>query len=170
MAKSYEPDYESLAELRYQIRHFLHFSERAARSAGIEPAQHQLLLALKGLPAGVPPHIGELAKRLIIRHHSAVELINRLAKAGYVRRRRESEDRRQVSISLTPGGEEILRQLSLHHNDELRAQGPKLLQALRVATRPKHGANAGRSAGRSGEGSAGQSNPRTNSRQSEPQE
>ncbi len=164
MAKPYEPDYESLAELRFQIRRFLHFSERAARGAGLEPAQHQLLLALKGLPASVPPHIGELAKRLIIRHHSAVELINRLAKAGLVRRQRDAQDRRQVLISLTPRGEEILRQLSLHHNDELRAQGPKLLQALRVATRAKNGANASRSRVRSGEGSAWQSNPRTNSR------
>ena len=81
-------DYESLAELRYQIRRFLHFSEQASRKAGLEPRQHQLMLALKGLPTGTRPRIGELAERLQIQHHSAVELANRLAAGGYVRRHR----------------------------------------------------------------------------------
>ena len=71
-------DYESLAEFRHQIRRFLRFSERAAREAGLEPRQHQLLLALKGLPPNVRPKIAELAERLQIQHHSAVELVNRL--------------------------------------------------------------------------------------------
>ena len=89
-------DYQALAELRYQIRRFLHFSEQAARKAGLEPQQHQLMLALKGLPEGVRPRIGELAERLQIQHHSAVELINRLAAGGYVKRGRQSQDRREV--------------------------------------------------------------------------
>ena len=80
------PDYHALAELRHQIRRFLHFSEEAARAAGLEPRQHQLMLALKGLPKGVRPRIGELAERLQIQHHSTVELVNRLASAGFVRR------------------------------------------------------------------------------------
>src|SRR5438477_12131136 len=97
-------DYEALAELRYQIRRFLHFSEEAARAAGLEPRQHQLLLTLKGLPRDVRPRIGELAERLQIQHHSTVELVNRLASGGYVRRRREGPDRREVLLSLTAKG------------------------------------------------------------------
>ena len=72
-------DYESLAELRYQIRRFLYFSEAAARESNLEPRQHQLMLAIKGLPKGVRPRIGELAERLQLQHHSTVELANRLA-------------------------------------------------------------------------------------------
>src|SRR5690242_1867661 len=95
-------DYQSLAELRYQIRRFVHFSEQAVRGAGLEPRQHQLMLALKALPKGVRPRIGELAERLLIRHHSAVELVNRLATGGYVRRGKGDADRREVFLSLTP--------------------------------------------------------------------
>jgi DNA-binding MarR family transcriptional regulator len=124
-------DYQSLAQLRHQIRKFLHFSEQAARRAGLEPRQHQLMLSLKGLPPGVRPSIGELAQRLLIEHHSAVELVNRLAKGGYVQRDRAGEDRRAVLVSLTRKGERILRELSLDHRSELRVQGPALTAALR---------------------------------------
>src|SRR5579859_5967062 len=126
-------DYESLAELRYQIRRFLHFSEQASRKAGLEPRQHQMMLVLKGLPAGTRPRIGELAQRLQIQHHSAVELANRLAMGGYVRRHRGGEDRREVLLSLTPKGERVLRELSLHHKAELRMRGPALVAALKRA-------------------------------------
>jgi len=128
-------DYESLAELRYQIRNFLAFSEQAARALGLEPRQHQLMLALKGLPPEVRPRIRELAERLQIRHHSAVELADRLAKAGYVRRQRAGDDRREVLLALTRRGEQVLRELSLHHRAELRTAGPALVRALRQATR-----------------------------------
>jgi DNA-binding MarR family transcriptional regulator len=124
-------DYQALAELRYQIRRFLHFSEEAARDAGLEPRQHQLLLTLKGLPKGVRPRIGELAERLQIQHHSTVELVNRLAAGGYVRRQRGGEDRREVLLALTPKGERVLRELTLHHKMELRTEGPILLVAMR---------------------------------------
>jgi DNA-binding MarR family transcriptional regulator len=124
-------DYASLAELRYQIRRFLHFSEHASRRAGLEPHQHQLMLALKGLPATVRPRIGELAERLQIRHHSTVELVNRLSAGGYVRRHRGGADGREVLLSLTPKGEKVLRELSLHHRTELRMHGPALIAALR---------------------------------------
>lgn len=126
-------DYESLSELRYQIRCFLSFSEQAARAAGLEPRQHQLMLSLKGLPAKARPTIGELAERLQIQHHSAVELVNRLVTAGYIRRVRGRADRREVLLSLTPKGEKVLRQLSLHHRAELRSAGPALVKALRRA-------------------------------------
>jgi len=130
------PDYQALAELRYQIRRFLRFSEQAARSAGLEPQQHQLLLALKGLPVGQRPRIGELAERLQIRHHSAVELVNRLGRGGYVRRKRGEQDRREVLLELTARGEKVLRDLSLHHRAELRTQGKVLVSALKRAMQP----------------------------------
>jgi DNA-binding MarR family transcriptional regulator len=137
-------DYESLAELRYQIRCFLSFSEQAARAAGLEPRQHQLMLGLKGLPRNARPTIGELAERLQIQHHSAVELVNRLAAAGYVRRHRTGEDRREVLLSLTPKGERVLRELSVHHRAELRSAGPALVKALRRAIRGARVANGTR--------------------------
>jgi len=132
-------DYQSLAELRYQIRKFLYFSEQAARKARMEPRQHQLLLAIKGLPQHLRPRIGVLAERLQLRHHSAVELANRLSKGGYVRRRRDREDRREVLLNLTAKGEKVLRELSLDHRQELRAAGPELMTALqRVLGASKH--------------------------------
>jgi DNA-binding MarR family transcriptional regulator len=131
-----QPDYRALAELRYQIRRFLHFSERAARNAHIEPRQHQFLLALKGLPQGLRPSIGTLADRLQIRPHSTVELVNRLAKSGFVRRRQDSEDGREVLLMLTAKGEAILRELSVHHRAELRSAGPTLMKALNAVLRP----------------------------------
>jgi DNA-binding MarR family transcriptional regulator len=123
-------DYQSLAELRYQIGRFLRFSEEAARKARIEARQHQLLLAIKGLPPQERPRIGVLAERLQLQHHSTVELANRLAKGGYVRRTRDGGDRREVLLSLTPKGEKLLRGLSLDHRAELRTAGPTLMAAL----------------------------------------
>jgi len=134
-------DYESLAELRYQLRCFLSFSEQAARAAGLEPRQHQLMLSLKGLPSDARPTIGELAERMQIQHHSTVELVNRLSAAGYVRRRRDGEDRREVLLALTSKGEKVLRELSLHHRAELGSAGPALVGALRRAMRGTRNSN-----------------------------
>jgi len=127
------PDYRALSEFRYQIRKFLHFSQQIAADAGLEPRQHQLLLAVKGLPEGRHPRIADLAERLQIRHHSAVELVNRLATQDYSERHRGGTDRRKILIALTFKGEKILRQLSLHHRAELRTQGPALVAALKHA-------------------------------------
>jgi DNA-binding MarR family transcriptional regulator len=124
-------DYQALAEFRYQIRKFWRFSESAARAAGVEPQHHQLLLALKGMPDGVRATVGELAERLQIRHHSSVELIDRLAKQGLVLRRRSEHDRREVLVTLTVRGERILRELSIHHREELQAIVPQLIATLR---------------------------------------
>ncbi|MBZ5679638.1 MAG: MarR family transcriptional regulator [Acidobacteriia bacterium] len=123
-------DYQALAEFRYQIRKFLHFSEQAVRKAGLERGQYQLMLAIKGIPPGVRPRIRELANRMQIRHHSAVELINRLESGGYVRRQRAEDDRREVLLALTPSGERTLADLALHHHEELRTAGPALVAAL----------------------------------------
>src|SRR6476660_5023410 len=127
-------DYRALAELRYQIRRFLHFSEQSARKMRLE--QHQLMLALKGLPDGVHPTIGTLAERLQLQHHSTVELVNRLSAGGLVRRSRAGDDRRLVLLGLTAKGEKVLRELSMGHKAELRTQGPALVAALERTMRP----------------------------------
>ncbi len=124
-------DYQALAEFRYQIRRFLHFSEQEVKGAGLERGQYQLMLAIKGMPAGVRPRIRELANRMQIRHHSAVELVNRLEAGGFVHRTRAQKDRREVLLALTSKGEKVLGELALHHHDELRSSGPTLVAALR---------------------------------------
>jgi len=124
-------DYQALAEFRYQIRRFLHFSEQVIQHAGLERGQYQLLLAIKGMPAGVRPRIRELANRMQIRHHSTVELANRLEAGGFIRRTRAEDDRREVLLALTPKGVKVLGELALHHLDELRSAGPELVAALR---------------------------------------
>jgi DNA-binding MarR family transcriptional regulator len=128
-------DYQALAEFRYQIRRFLHFSEQAVKKSGVERSQYQMMLAIKGMPAGVRPRIRELASRLKIRHHSAVELVNRLERGGFVHRTRAAEDRREVLLALTAKGEKVIGELALHHHDELRSTGPELVAALRRVMR-----------------------------------
>jgi len=125
-----ESGFRQLAEFRRCIRQFLHFSEEAARSKGIEPHQHQLLLAIKGLPGGARPTITALSQQLFLRHHSTVELVDRLVTRGVVKRRHCDEDRREVLVELTHHGEELLDQLSILHWDELRIAGPALSAAL----------------------------------------
>ena len=134
-------DYESLAEFRYQIRRFLHFSEQAARARGLEPHQHQLLLALRGLAKSEPPSIRVLAERLQIQHHSAVEMVDRLVDRGLVSRSRAPSDRRQVLVHLTPRGESELENLAMCHLDELRNNGPALVGALEALIRRNNGSN-----------------------------
>ena len=133
--------FKQLAEFRYRIRQFLHFSEAAARAHGIEPQQHQLMLAIKGLPEGVRPTVTTLASRLCLRHHSTVELINRLAEHGAVVRQPSEHDRREVLVQLTPYGEEILEKLSMLHWQELQNSGPALSAALHAIV--QHNAAAG---------------------------
>jgi len=128
-------DYQALAEFRYQIRKFLHFSERAVQASGLERGQYQLMLAIKGMPEGVRPRIRELADRMQIQHHSTVELINRLEAGGYVRRERAQDDRREVLLALTPKGERVLGELALHHHEELQSAAPSLVGALRKVMR-----------------------------------
>lgn len=122
--------FQQLAEFRYQIRQFLHFSEEAAREKSIEPQQHQLMLAIKGLPEGTRPTVRALSSRLCLRHHSTVELINRAVERGVLMRRHSDEDRREVLVELTRHGEELLQELSVLHLQELQTAGPALSEAL----------------------------------------
>ena len=121
-------DYSALADFRYEIRRFLNFSEGAARAAGIEPQQHQALLAIKGRK--IKTTVGVLAELMQIRHHSAVELSRRLEIRGWIRRSRNGRDRREVQLHLTPRAERLLVKLSLAHRNELRAAKPRLIRAL----------------------------------------
>lgn len=123
-------DYRALSEFRYQIRLFLSFSERAAREHGIEPQQHQMLLACKGLPEGSRPTIGTLAQRMCIEHHSAVTLVDKLEANRWVQRTPSPVDRREVLVQITPRGETLLASLSEIHSDQLAKVGPRLIEAL----------------------------------------
>ncbi len=125
-------DYWMLAELRYHIRRFLRTREVAARAVGIEP-QHYLLLLLqaKGLRGREPVTLGTLAERLQLRHHSTVELVDRLARRGLVARITDERDRRTVRVELSAAGESILERLARQSLSELRAEGPALVTALR---------------------------------------
>jgi DNA-binding MarR family transcriptional regulator len=125
-----DEDYRALAEFRYQLRRFLHFSEQAARRAGLEPAQHQLLLAVKAHDGA--PTVSELAERLQLRHHSVVGLIDRLAVHKLVRRTHPDKDRRQVRVRLTAKGEAVLGKLATEHRSELGGAGTALVAALRA--------------------------------------
>jgi len=130
MGKLSLADYRALAEFRYQIRKFFSFSDRAVEAAGLERGQYQLMLAIKGMPAGMRPRIRDLAQRLQVQHNSAVELINRLEAGGYVRRERAEDDRREVLLLLTAKGEKVLAELALHHHEELQEAAPRLVAAL----------------------------------------
>jgi DNA-binding MarR family transcriptional regulator len=123
-------DYRALGEFRYRIRRFLHFSEEAAREEQLEPQQHQMLLAIRAAQEPAGPTVGALAEHLMIRHHSAVGLIDRLEERGLVARARGEEDRRQVRMHLTPEGEGKLQRLSAMHRAELSNTGPLLVETL----------------------------------------
>jgi DNA-binding MarR family transcriptional regulator len=116
-------DYERLAEFRYALRRFLVFSEEAAKGSGLTAQQHQALLAIKGF-GRTPMTTGELAKRLAIRHHSTVGLIDRLVAKSLVKRLHGSDDRRQVLLALTPKSETLLAKLSEEHRRELKRLAP----------------------------------------------
>ena len=123
-----QSDYSALAEFRYVLRRFLDFSEKAARKAGLTPRQHQALLVIKGYRGGDPISVGDLADRLVIHHHSAVELTNRLVESGLVVRLHDESDHRRVLLCLTEYANERLEELSGAHLDELSRIGPLLSQ------------------------------------------
>ncbi len=129
-------DYQALADFRFEIRRFLNFSERLAHAAGIEPQQHQALLVIKGLPTHRAATIRVLAERLLIQHHSAVELVNRLETKGLLRRTRGVADRREVALSLSRRGDTLLERLTGPHRAELQSAQDKLLTALAAAIDP----------------------------------
>jgi DNA-binding MarR family transcriptional regulator len=142
-------DYGTLADLRYQIRRFLRAREVAARAAGVEPQQYLVLLQVKGLAGRQEPTIGALAERLQIRHHAVVQLVDRLAQRGLVKRRQGGRDRRAVVIDLLPAGEALLGRLARQSVAELKTEGPALVASLkRLVPRSKQKRSPARSARR----------------------
>ena len=130
-------DYEALARFRYQVRRFLSFSETAANKAGLTPQQHQALLAIKGFSNPTPISVGDLAELLFIRHHTAVELMDRMTKLGLLKRVVDGDDSRRVLLKLTKKGESRLQELSKMHLEELRTASPALSKILRSFQRPR---------------------------------
>jgi DNA-binding MarR family transcriptional regulator len=116
-----DDEYARLLTFRVELRRFLRWSEEQAATVGLTPAQHQLMLAIRGHPGPRGPNVGEVADYLGIRHHSAVQLIDRTEQLGLVARHREdSNDRRIVRLTLTKAGEEKLAQLSTTHLEEFQ--------------------------------------------------
>jgi DNA-binding MarR family transcriptional regulator len=125
-SKMKDADYQRLAEFRFLLRQFLEFSAQAARARGLTPPQHQALLVIRALTVSGKATVAEVARRLISRHHSTVELVDRLAAQGLVRRRVDRDDRRRVTLLLTAKATRILERLSATHLEELRRVGRSL--------------------------------------------
>jgi len=127
-------DYELLADFRYALRRFAAFSENAAAGLDLMPQQHQALLAIKGTRKNAPGrrglYVGEIAERLLIRPHTAAELVGRLARLDLVSREADPEDGRRVEVVLTARAERMLEDLSASHLEELRAMRPLLTRLL----------------------------------------
>jgi DNA-binding MarR family transcriptional regulator len=127
MARDLEDaDYRRLLQFRTGLRRFLHWSEEQAERAGLTPAQHQLLLAVRGHDGAQGPTIGEVAGYLLLRHHSVVGLVDRAEKAGLVERQEDSGDRRVVRLRLTPQGLGTLQKLSALHLEEIHRLAPSI--------------------------------------------
>jgi len=125
-----EPEYLALGEFRYQLRRFLRHMEEATRALDANPQQYQLVLAVKGLPRDVSPTISRLAERMQLNHNSMVELVDRCEENGLLRRSRSGNDRRQVTLSVTPEGDALLRKLGAAARQELRETGPMLVDSI----------------------------------------
>ena len=126
-----DADYRTLATFRHALRVFLRFSEDAARSEGLTPNQHQLLLGIRGFPETQPPTITDAAQFLQLQHHSVVELVDRAVDAGLVTRRPDLADRRRQRLALTPKGTRKLARLSAAHREELRRFRDEMTEVLR---------------------------------------
>jgi DNA-binding MarR family transcriptional regulator len=140
-ARITDGEYHALSELRYLIRRFLQEGDATARLAGLEPQQYLLLLAIRGLEPGQEASIRVLADRLALRHHSTVELIDRMEAHGFVKRTRGKEDRRQVLVSLQSRGEKLLEKVVAQRIVELRSHGRALVESIRklLESRPTAG-------------------------------
>ena len=128
-------DYGALAEFRYQLRKFLAFSETASEKSGLTPQQYQALLAIKGFSNPEPISVGDLARLLLIRHHTAVELMDRMTKLGLLSRIVDEQDGRRVLLKLTAKGEQKLRMLAKIHFEALRSASPALARILKAFQR-----------------------------------
>lgn len=135
--QSHAVDYGALAEFRFQLRKFLAFSEAAAHRAGLTPQQHQALLAIKGFSSPEAVSVGDLARFLLVRHHTAVELMDRMTRLGLLSRTVDDNDGRRVLVRLTGKGEQKLRTLSKIHFEELKSASPGLTRILKSFQRSR---------------------------------
>jgi DNA-binding MarR family transcriptional regulator len=122
---------KSLAEFRYQMRKFLSFSEMASERCGIGAQQYQLMQVIAAMPEGQQASIGYLADRMILRHNSMVELVDRAEKSGLVQRAHDEKDLRRSLVKLTPQGDVVLQRLIVEHMEELLPRCEPLIGALR---------------------------------------
>lgn len=122
---------QRLAEFRFQLRRFLHFSQAAAERGGVRAQQYQLLLCISGMPDGVDPTIANVAERMLLKHNSAVELVDRTLEQGLLRRFADPFDQRRIRLVPTPKGEQLIASLAGYHIEELEQTGPELIRALR---------------------------------------
>jgi DNA-binding MarR family transcriptional regulator len=130
-------DYARLAGFRHALRKFLRFSEEAAAEVGLTGQHYQAMLAIRGWPEGEQATINDLAQQLLIRHNSAVELVDRLVDSGLIERQVSPRDRRKVELRFTPRGHEVLSRLAEMHRKELRRIGPALERFFAELTHPK---------------------------------
>lgn len=128
-------DYETLARFRYELRQFLAFSEIEANRSGLSAQQYQALMAIRGFSTREPVSIGDLARYMLVRHHTAVELVDRMVKLKIISRRTDPSDGRRVLLELTAEGERRLRRLYQIHVHELRTMGPTLTKMLKLFRR-----------------------------------
>jgi DNA-binding MarR family transcriptional regulator len=125
-----DTEYRALAELRYRIRHFIQEGDAAAQRSNLEPQQYLMLLAIRGLPQGAVATISALAERMALKHHSAVELVDRLETHGLVRRSRNESDKREVRVSLRAQGSKLLERVARERLSELKSSGAALANAI----------------------------------------
>ena len=146
---------QRLAEFRFQLRRFLHVSQEAAERLGLHNQQYQMLQCVGGMPDGILPTIANVAERMLLKHNSTVELVDRTIEQGLLRRLGDEADHRRILLRVTPQGERILATLAEFHTRELEQSGPELVRALdaivhaaRLASRQAARHASGRVAGR----------------------
>jgi len=137
-----QADFQCLAEFRFQLRRFLNFSNAAAEEAGVRPQQYQLLLCVSGMPDELEPTIAHVASRMMLKHNSAVELVDRTIEQGLLRRAADPVDHRCILLRVTAQGERLLASLAAYHLEELDQAGPELIRALRRVLSAKAGAGS----------------------------
>ncbi len=121
---------QRLAEFRFQLRRFLHVSQEAAERLGLHNQQYQMLQCVGGMPEGILPTIANVAERMLLKHNSTVELVDRTIEQGLLRRMGDEADHRRILLRVTPQGERILATLAEFHTRELEQSGPELVRAL----------------------------------------
>lgn len=128
------PRLKELAEFRFQLRQFLAFSEIASERHGIQAQQYQLLQVIAAAPPGQPASVSYLADRMVLRHNSTVELVDRAERASLVRRHTDERDLRRSLIKITPAGEQVLRAMVAEHIQELERLGDRIIASLRAVS------------------------------------